>query len=300
MSCHRGIFRIPDQLGGYEWRPTVDYTPVRGRVWTATRGQVTPAGEVSVTIDKPDPHEIKDKAILYAFEAKPAEEGGAYLGQFKVTGISGKTLALAPVDRILAPEIQRLEQSQAPWLLCEVIPTDRSWVFAGLNEEQLAKLIPESSRAAYIRNGKAATDTDDPDSVVDVGGEKKFFRPLQDYASAFLGLRKHVAELLDDLVVAKADLDQMNKAVKAADNQVTARDLELASLKAELEKSSKERDLVKTQQAALSARVVALEAEATRLMEENKKLAAAWAAKQLEAAKKMEQLSRVPQTSGVQ
>jgi glyoxylase-like metal-dependent hydrolase (beta-lactamase superfamily II) len=38
VSCHRGIFRIPDQLGGYEWRPTVDYTPVRGRVWTAAEG----------------------------------------------------------------------------------------------------------------------------------------------------------------------------------------------------------------------------------------------------------------------
>jgi glyoxylase-like metal-dependent hydrolase (beta-lactamase superfamily II) len=38
MSCHRGIFRIPDELGGYEYRPTIDYVPVRGRVWTAAEG----------------------------------------------------------------------------------------------------------------------------------------------------------------------------------------------------------------------------------------------------------------------
>jgi hypothetical protein len=71
-------------------------------------------------------------------------------------------------------------------------------------------------------------------------------------------------------------------------------------LKTELETSSKERDLVKAQQAAMAARVAALQAEAAQLMDENKKLAAQWSARQLEAAKKMEQLSRVPQTSGVQ
>jgi hypothetical protein len=290
-----------DKLGVDQYRLLIDMLVVdRGRVWAATRGQVTPTGEVSVSIDKPDPHEIKDKAILYAFEKKSVEEGGTYLGQFKVTGISGKTLALAPVDRLLAPEVQSLEQSQAPWLLCEVMPTDRSWIFAGLTEEQIGKMLPESARADYLRNGKAATDTDDPDSVSEAGGEKKFVRPLRDYAAAFLGLRKHVAELLDDLVAAKVDLDQMNKAVKAAESQVTLRDTEIASLKTELETSSKERDLVKTQQTALAARVAALQAEATQLMDENKKLAAQWTAKQLEAAKKMEQLSRVPQTGGVQ
>jgi len=46
--------------------------------------------------------------------------------------------------------------------------------------------------------------------------------------------------------------------------------------------------------------VEAIQAEAAQLMAENKKLAAQWSATQLEAAKKMEQLSRAPQTSGVQ
>jgi chromosome segregation ATPase len=136
--------------------------------------------------------------------------------------------------------------------------------------------------------------------VVEVAGEKKYFRPLQDYAAAFLELRKRMAELLDDLVASKADLDQMNKAVKAAESQLMLRDAELAALKTELETSNRERELVGAQESALDMRVKAIQAEAAQLMAENKKLAAQWSATQLEAAKKMEQLSRAPQTRGVQ
>ena len=263
-----------EKLGVDQYAMLVEMLVVdRGRVWTASRGQVTPTGDVTVTIEKPDPHEIKDKAILYAFELKPVEDGGTYIGQFKVNKVTGKLLELGPVDRLLAPEVQKIEQSQAAWVLYEVMPTDRSWVFAGLSDEQIGKILPEGSRADYVHNGQAATEKDDPENVVEVNGEKKFVRPLRDYATAFLDLRKREAELLDDLVVAKADLEQMNKAVKAADGQVMLRDAELAALKTELDTSSKERDLVKAQEAALAARVTAMQTEAAQLMEDNKKLA---------------------------
>jgi glyoxylase-like metal-dependent hydrolase (beta-lactamase superfamily II) len=37
-GCHRGIFRIPGPLPGYEWVPTITYEPVRDRIWTFSEG----------------------------------------------------------------------------------------------------------------------------------------------------------------------------------------------------------------------------------------------------------------------
>jgi glyoxylase-like metal-dependent hydrolase (beta-lactamase superfamily II) len=37
-DCHRGIFTIPGPLPALQYPPTIDYEPVRGRIWTAAEG----------------------------------------------------------------------------------------------------------------------------------------------------------------------------------------------------------------------------------------------------------------------
>jgi glyoxylase-like metal-dependent hydrolase (beta-lactamase superfamily II) len=38
FDCHRGIFRISGRLPALEFRPTISYEPLRGKIWTATEG----------------------------------------------------------------------------------------------------------------------------------------------------------------------------------------------------------------------------------------------------------------------
>ena len=78
----------------------------RGRVWYNCEPEPNPqTGQVAVTTDLPDPHGIGDKTILYVFEeaevdsSNPAESR-QYIGEFRVTGVEGKQVALAPSMRI--------------------------------------------------------------------------------------------------------------------------------------------------------------------------------------------------------
>jgi hypothetical protein len=264
----------------------------RGPVWHGTRGQVTETGDASVTIDRPKPHQIKDKTVLYVFEAsRPGEQtAGAYLGEFKVTGVTDQTLALSPAARFTPAELRKVGESQPTWVLFEVLPIDRYDVFAGLTDEQLSALLPEASRALYLRHGKPAETTDPPEQVLD----GKFERPLRDYGQALRTLRLELWANQEAAALANSDLAAMQKAVAAANQEVTLQDAEIARLEDDLKKSTAERDLVKEQAGALEARVAAIEAETTKLLEENKKLAAQWTAMQLEAAGKINQLSRAP------
>lgn len=262
----------------------------RGRIWQGMRGQVTPTGEVSVKIDLSTPHEIKDKTLLYVFEARPAEEGGKYLGEFKVAGVTEQNLALAPAERFTPAEFDQLAQSQPNWVLCEVMPTDRSWAFTGVSDEQLGRMLPESSRGQFLRSGKPSEKTDAPEDVMD----GKYVRPLRDYAAVFLQLRKRMAELQDSIITRKSDLARLQATVAGSEAQLKSRDAEIEALKAELGKSTTERDQITVEQKSLAKRVGELEKAAEAILAENKQLAAKWSAAQLEAARKLDQLGRRP------
>jgi hypothetical protein len=265
----------------------------RGRVWRATRGEVLPTGEAQVTIEEPKAHGIKDNSVLYAFEARGPQDAGQYLGEFRVKGAAAATLALEPTikltDPILKRELEKINTSQPAWLLYEMMPTDDYSMFAGLSDEEIGKLLPESIRSDYLRNGKPAAETDPPEDVVD----GKYVRPLWDYATLFRETHRQMwatANVIATLTVDKAHLE---KAVAVATEQIQLRETEIAALKATLEKTTAERELVKTQEAAMAAELAALQARSAKLMEENKRLAQQWTREQLEAARKVDQLTEL-------
>jgi hypothetical protein len=266
----------------------------RGRVWDAQRGQVAAAtGDVSVTIDLPNP-QIKDKTVLYAFDKRGVSEGGKYLGAFKVTGVNEQTVALAPTHTLSPNELKRVNESPAEWVLYETMPVDRHTAFSGLTDEELTALLPEDTRSEYLRDGKAAEPTDPPEQVVtDAEGNKKYVRTLRDYAVSFRDLHKFMALTQDTIRALSSDVAYMQKAVASAEGQLSLRDAEIANLKADLEKTEKERDLVKAQEAAMSAKLAEIRAQSAKVFAENRRMAEQWTAMQVEAAKSLNLFSGV-------
>jgi hypothetical protein len=142
----------------------------RGRVWDqARRGKVDPAsGDVSVTIEAPTPHMIKDGSLLYVFEKNELTNpdtpaGGLFLGEFKVAGVNNQSIALTPAQRPSPRELAKIVNSKNEWALYEIMPADRHAAFAGMDAAELAKLIPSSTRKEYADDGQPAPEGTPPE-----------------------------------------------------------------------------------------------------------------------------------------
>ncbi|HEX3657741.1 MAG TPA: hypothetical protein VHV55_18270 [Pirellulales bacterium] len=271
-----------DQLGLDQYKLVLNALIIdKGRVWQARRGQVTPTGDVSLQIEKPTPAAIKDKAMLYAFESKGIQDGGAYMGEFKVTAPAGQNVTLVPAVRLSPAELARLAQSDSAWLLYEVMPLDRTWTFAGMTDEQLTTMLPESIRAEFLHAGK----------------DKDYQRPLRAYTVAFRDVRNSIALTLDEIAARTVDLGHLKQSVDGITAQVQARDAEIVTLQAELKRSSAEQDKIAEQVSAFEAKVAALQDQTAKLLADNKRLAARLAAAEWQALRRVEQLSRAPQAT---
>ncbi|HEY5316066.1 MAG TPA: hypothetical protein VIK18_26295 [Pirellulales bacterium] len=253
----------------------------RGRVWQARRGQVTPAGDVSVQIEKPTPAAIKDKAMLYAFESKSIQQGGAYLGAFKATAPTGQSVTLVPAARLSPAELDRLTQSDSTWLLYEVMPLDRSWTFAGMTDEQLKALLPDSIEKEFLH--------------ADQGND--YQRPLRAYSVAFRDLRNSIALLMDTIAARNVDLQHLKHSVEGITGQVQARDAEIGVLQAELKLATTEQQRIAEQVSVFESKVAALQQQTATLLADNKRMAERMATAELQAAHRVEQLSRGPQAT---
>ncbi|HEX4148391.1 MAG TPA: hypothetical protein VHY20_05365, partial [Pirellulales bacterium] len=271
-----------DQLGLDQYKVVLDALIVdKGRVWQAKRGQVTPGGDVTIQIEKPQPAAIKDKAMLYAFESKGFAEGGRYMGEFKATGAAAQSVTLVPAVRLLKADLERLAQSDSNWLLYEVMPLDRTWTFAGMTDEQISSMLPEDLRAEFLHAGKP----------------EGYQRPLRAYTSAFREVRHSIALTLDAINSRQVDLGHLKQSVAGTQAQVESRAKEIAALEAELKRASGERDKVAEQVKAFEAKVAEMQAQTAQLLADNKRITQSLAAAEWEAVQRVEQLSRAPQTT---
>ena len=214
-----------------------DANRARGRVWrgVVAGGPVDPkTGRVPVLIKKPSPHGLAKDAIVYAFEqgepnAATPPRGAQYLGEFRVVESNAGGAVLEAILRLDDRTGPRLEQSAAgkkAWSLYETMPADQHELFAGKDEETLRKLLPAASVEQYIRQGTKAREDDDPHDVagfddqgrrlgpenIDKAVEKRFDRPLRDYAYLFSELAREKTLLL----ARAAALTEDNAKLKAA------------------------------------------------------------------------------------
>lgn len=263
----------------------------RGRVWRdVTPAQVDPqTGQVRVTVDFPEPHGIGEKTILYAFEQGPAEEGGRYLGEFKVVALNNKEISLEPTRSLREPlpqgntwnPLQRLVQSRGPWILYDLMPIDSHETFAGLSPEELKAILPEDTLAQYLKDGQPAG-PDDPERYVVDG---KYVRPLRDYDSLFKSYDLHRTRVFDLIESWGRDKAYMEQAVADATKQQAETEQQVAALKTELAEIRREVDAVAAHRKQLEQTLGQIQKEIDEAIASNQALAAEIARLQQEAAR---------------
>ena len=133
----------------------------RGRVWIG----VTPQGRPSLTEIRlathpqllqarpgtvPFQQAVSPDTLVFAFDDRPGQPPGPYLGQFKVTATNENFATLVPTLQLSPEEFKRL-QSPGPWSLYEQMPLDNQQSFAGLDPQDLAALLPKESVPDYQR-----------------------------------------------------------------------------------------------------------------------------------------------------
>ncbi|MEX2558840.1 MAG: hypothetical protein WD403_02945, partial [Pirellulales bacterium] len=144
----------------------------RGRVWYGANPQevVAQTGESVVLVNEPDPHQINSKSVLYVFEQTLVDRPGAYLGEFEVTGVSDKQIQLKPAMKLTDRELNRITATKGSWVLYERMPGDRHDMFAGLDQAQLAAMmpgVPPEVLNEYLHHEQNAGPDDPPERVVD-------------------------------------------------------------------------------------------------------------------------------------
>ncbi len=194
----------------------------RGRIWTGVMpvpGQVdAQTGAAVVAVGTPDPHQIREKMILFVFEEEESRNGGQYLGEFKVDSLdeAQKQVMLKPTfnltraldgQRLDEARLARLAASQGPWTLYERMPPDNHEIFAELSDEELAEFAPPDRpelMAEYLKHGKPAEDGDPEDA------EGNFVRELVDYELLFRFIEVERSELVDLIQADQRDRDSIN------------------------------------------------------------------------------------------
>lgn len=198
----------------------------------------------------------------------PGDQVGAYLGQFKVVGIGETGIALAPAYKLTPTALARLAANKGPWMLADVLRTDRHDIFDAENPDHMA-MLPDSTRGEYEKDGKEAGANDPPEQVVD----GKYVRKLRDYDVIFREDARLRTIEIDQLEAARKDLAYITKAHQDAMAQEQTRRDQIAALEAELAKYTRERDAIVKHEEQVAAKLAEVQAGIERLFAENKRLA---------------------------
>ena len=263
----------------------------RGRVWKNCIPQQVdpPTGKCAVAVADPDPHRIQDKSIVYLFEDGDSSTAH-YLGEFKVTAIADKAITLDPTMKMAKKKITQMAGTKVPWLIYERMPVDRSDIFAGLDQQQLAAImpgVPAETLNEYVRDGQQAQ-PDDPEARVMNG---KFERALRDYVVFFHDLHAEIASYEDKVAAATTDLAITQKTLADTKKQDALRQDQIEKeLKPELKEVGDERDLLAAQVDTLEKKLAEVRAENDATIAENKRLLAEWTKIQFAAAERLNEL----------
>ncbi len=301
----------------------------RGRVWTNCQpGQVNSEnGQVAVTTDLPDPHGIANSTVLYVFEEANTEEGGQYLGEFKVTAVAEKQIQLEPTMKPTAAQLKRLAKSRGPWSLYEVMPADDHDIFTKfdddgklvpMDEADLKALFPEATVEQYVKDGQPATwekiDEWGIDGyLADAGGkplldengervegsEGVYHRKLRDYEVLFKHYHTRHVVLTDLIESTKRDKQFVDAALADAQQQVAFREQQVNALKSELARVEGERSAVANHEAVLRSRLASIQSDVKKLLAHNQAVAGRIAEIQLKASEQIDARTRtVAQAAG--
>lgn len=302
--------KIPEEAESIKSIQQMDHelliaTRRRGRVW---RG-VTPAGinaqtgVVQANVPAPTPAGINKDTVVYLFDdgppqqdAKGVPQGPQFLGEFNVANAAAQQVSLTPVQP-WAPndfETRRLAASRGPWIMYETMPSDAYDTFTGMTEDQLKQFLPKQTVNEFLRNGKEATNDDDPWRKVGVDADGNVLPPdqtdkavktiyqrrLRDYASELEELGRRRVQTIAEIDAVKKDIEQLN-AAKAVGDQLTAfRTEEKQKLAEDLDGVTREVAAVKKHLADLQGLLAKARQMTADLMARNRQMAAELASRQ--------------------
>ena len=248
--------------------------------------------EITVTINKPDPHGIAEKTVLQAFAEADTRKTGRYLGEFTVTTEStGKQVTLVPTKRLTDREIDKLEKARKAkysWMLYELMPQDSRDIFASLSDEQKRSLFPASHVSEYLKDGKPAAEDDPRERVV--GG--KYVRQLLDYGVLFNAEHEKQTLLRDSIEATTRDKKLVEDALILGREQEEACKRDISTATEDRVKFFLQRDVVAAHLKILQEKVVAMRAAVERFIERNRAMAGQIAKSQLEAARRIDRRTR--------
>jgi hypothetical protein len=260
----------------------------RGQVW---RG-VAPAGPVDaatnrvpVRIDNPKPHGLKQDAIVYVFEqgepnaAAPAD-GGQFLGEFKVVQASEGGAVLESVVTLDQRTGNRLANSQKPWVIYAILPTDSHELFAGVPAETLKQWFSPAIVEQYLRDGqvledganepnRAAFDENGrrlgPDNEGDVA-QWRYDRPLRDYGYLFEAAHRRFVQLSAQRTALQEDIKKLTAANDIAKQLGALRTEEKDALAGDLEHMQADRAAIEAHLATVATRLANAQQEVAALL----------------------------------
>ena len=254
----------------------------RGRIWRhCLFQQLSDKGdEISLVVEKPDPHGVMPHMILFAFDEATIQEGGCFIGEFKVNAVDKNVVTLEPTMRLAPKALERIKlaadtkDKEFRWTLREVMPTDIRGVFATMKEEDLRAILPEAVVDEYLAELK--------------GGKK---RQLRDYHVLFKELDRQKTILMEEHEANTRHAQYMTAAAEDAHKQMLFRQKEKAGLMAELSKVTRESKAAQAHRESLERELAELKAKIEQLIKDNRKVATEIAEMQSKMIRQVDQRS---------
>ncbi len=278
-ATNEGIRQVSNKL--------FEITMDRGRAWFGSQPVEPQVDEekrsATVTLSLAegyDAQNIEDELVMYLFEETGIEEGGRYLGEFKVTGVGEGQVVVSSTLPLNDEQLQRVGTPQGTWTMYEVMPLDRHEVWTYLDEATIRKLLPDDVEEEYVKDGKPAAADDPPERVVD----GKYQRPLRSYAALFYELDRLRTIDTDRIAAMQKDIEFLKAAVADAQTQQQYRREEIARLKQDVERITRQNDAVASLRDRLRQSLEQTREQVAATLEANKRMARQFAQWQFEAA----------------
>ncbi|MEX2114549.1 MAG: hypothetical protein WD845_15245 [Pirellulales bacterium] len=216
-------------------------------------------------------HGLEPGMVVFAFSEVPRQEGGHYLGEFKVTQVGDDTtkVQIAPNLPLTAEQAARLAAATGPLTLYMTMPIDDTAVFSSLDDATRGALLPAASSDEFAK----------PE------------RTLHDYEQYFHEHFVQVSLLNDAINKLNSNIARMTAATTEAEKEGAFRQGEKVKLAADLAQFDKEKQAIAAYQESLAQvqRDVVEKMKASFVA--NRQMAAQITASQLRAAQEIDQRS---------
>jgi len=283
-NAQEGIQQVESRL--------FDVTFDRGRVWFDIQPMEPELDQekqtATMTLSLPeryDAQSIEDGLVLYLFEAANVQQGGRYLGEFKVSGVGEGQIVVVNTLPLRSEQLERVKAAQGPWVAYETMPNDRHLIWSLVSDETIQELMPDDVEDQYLRHGEPAADDDPPEQVVD----GKYIRPLRSYGALFYEMDRLRSIDTDRIAAAQKDLEFLRNAIADAERQQEYRLLEISRRTAELKELTAEQQAVAAEQEKVGQQLAKVREQIVATLASNQQLAAAIAEYQFEAAAEFQQ-----------